>query len=286
VGWSITGATRPGLLRARAALSDAWPDRRVPVHGRAAAQAAGIEVILDVVYNHTCEGNETGPTLSFRGLDNRSYYRLTPDRRGYINDTGTGNTLNVRSPDGPADDPRFAALLGRGRCMWTASASICAATLGRRPSGFDRGAALFEAIRQDPVADQRQADRRALGYRARAATSWALSSALHGMERQVPRRGAPFWRGDPGHVPIWPTGSPARRWEFDHSGRPATASVNIVTAHDGFTLSDVVSYAEKHNEANGEDNRDGHGGISRQYGWKGPRTTPRSGPPARCDGAT
>jgi glycogen debranching enzyme GlgX len=150
--------------------------------------AAGIEVILDVVYNHTGEGNETGPTLSFRGLDNLSYYRLAPDMRGYINDTGTGNTVNV-------DHPMVLRMILDSLRYWVEVMHVdgfrfdLCSTLGRtRGASTGRG-----VLRRDPAGpgpDQRQAHRRALGYRARRLPAGRVSPAVHGMERQVPRRRA------------------------------------------------------------------------------------------------
>lgn len=235
---------------------------------------AGIEVILDVVYNHTCEGNELGPTLSFRGLDNRSYYRLIQDKRYYINDTGTGNTLNL-------DHPMVLRMVMDSLRYWVQVMHVdgfrfdLCSTLGRTDYGFDSGASFFDAIRQDPVLTQVKLiaepwDVGPGGYRL-----GGFPAPFHEWNDRFRDGLRRFWRGDPGRAPDLAgrlTGSAA---EFDHSGRPATASVNLVTAHDGFTLQDVVSYNGKHNLANGEDNRDGHSeNYSDNFGWEGPTDDP------------
>ena len=235
---------------------------------------AGIEVILDVVYNHTCEGNELGPTLSFRGLDNRSYYRLIQDKRFYINDTGTGNTLNL-------DHPMVLRMVMDSLRYWVQVMHVdgfrfdLCSTLGRTDYGFDSGASFFDAIRQDPVLTQVKLiaepwDVGPGGYRL-----GGFPPPFHEWNDRFRDGVRRFWRGDAGRAPDLAgrlTGSAA---EFDHSGRPATASVNLITAHDGFTLQDVVSYNVKHNEANGEDNRDGHSeNYSDNFGVEGPTDNP------------
>ncbi len=231
---------------------------------------AGIEVILDVVYNHTCEGNELGPTLSFRGLDNRSYYRLIQDKRYYINDTGTGNTLNL-------DHPMVLRMVMDSLRYWVQVMHVdgfrfdLCSTLGRTDHGFDPGASFFDAIRQDPVLTQVKLiaepwDVGPGGYRL-----GGFPAPFHEWNDRFRDGVRRFWRGDPGRAPDLAgriTGSAA---EFDHSGRPATASVNLITAHDGFSLHDVVSYNTKHNLANGEENRDGHSeNYSDNFGVEGP----------------
>ena len=168
--------------------------------------AAGIEVILDVVYNHTGEGNESGPTLSFRGLDNLSYYRLAPDRRGYINDTGTGNTVNV-------DHPMVLRMILDSLRYWVEVMHVdgfrfdLCSTLGRTEQGFDRGAAFFRRDPAGPRSDQRQAHCRAVGYRAGRLPAGRLPAAFHGMERQV---FATVCAGSGGAMRVtcrsWPTG--------------------------------------------------------------------------------
>ncbi len=219
--------------------------------------SAGIEVILDVVYNHSCEGNELGPTLSFRGLDNASYYRLGADRRRYVNDTGTGNTLRL-------DHPMVLRMVLDSLRYWAGEMGVdgfrfdLAATLGRRDSGFDREAPFFQAVRQDPLLATRKLiaepwDIGPGGYRLGGFPQPFLE--WNDRYRDGVRR---FWRGDAGAAADLAARITGSAVEFDHSGRPATTSVNFVTAHDGMTLRDVVSYARKHNEANGENGGDGH----------------------------
>jgi len=219
--------------------------------------AAGIEVILDVVYNHTCEGNELGLTTSWRGLDNASYYRLVPgDERRYVNDTGCGNTLNL-------SHPRVLQMVMDSLRYWVEAFHVdgfrfdLGTTLGREATGFDPGAGFFDAILQDPV----------LARVKLISEPWDLGPGGYQVGNQPPgfaewndkfrdnvRR---FWRGDPGQrgeLAARLTGSADL---FDRRHRKPWASVNFITAHDGFTLADLVSYHSKHNEANGEENRDG-----------------------------
>lgn len=219
--------------------------------------AAGIEVILDVVYNHTGEGDELGPTLSFRGLDNRSYYRLAGSGRHYINDTGTGNTLNL-------GHPMVLRMVMDSLRYWVEVAHVdgfrfdLAATLARESFGFDEGSAFLAAIRQDPV----------LARVKLIAEPWDLGPGGYRLGqfphpflewndrfRDGVRR---FWRGDAGLVPDLAKRILGSAEVFDRAGRAATTSLNYVTSHDGFTLEDLVSYVARRNEANGEDNRDGH----------------------------
>lgn len=243
-------------------------------HMVARLHSAGIEVIMDVVYNHTGEGNELGPTLSFRGLDNRSYYRLADNPRYYINDTGTGNTINM-------DHPMVLRMVMDSLRYWVEVMHVdgfrfdLCTTLGRTPTGFHRGASFFDAIRQDPVLTKVKLiaepwDIGPGGYRVGGFPPPFLE--WNDKFRDGIRR---FWRGDAGHVPVLADRITGSALQFDHSGRPATSSVNFVTAHDGFTLADVVSYASKHNAANGEDNRDGHGdNASHNMGVEGPTDAP------------
>ncbi|MBY6200955.1 glycogen debranching protein GlgX [Maritalea mobilis] len=236
--------------------------------------AAGIEVILDVVYNHTCEGSEAGPTLCFRGLDNLSYYRLASDGRSYINDTGTGNTVNV-------DHPMVLRMILDSLRYWVEVMHVdgfrfdLCSTLGRTDHGFHRGAAFFDAIRQDPVLTEAKLiaepwDIGPGGYQLGAFPPPFME--WNDKFRDGVRR---YWRGDAGMVPELADRLTGSAVQFDHSGRPATASVNLLTAHDGFTLADVVSYVERHNAANGEDNRDGHGeNFSDNFGVEGPSDDP------------
>ena len=220
--------------------------------------AAGIEVILDVVYNHTAEGNEMGPTLSFRGIDNASYYLLSPDnpRHGF-DVTGTGNTLNIAHP-------MVLRMVLDSLRYWVEAMHVdgfrfdLASTLGREASGFDRNGAFMNAIRQDPVLSKVKLiaepwDIGEGGYQV-GGFPWPFRE-WNDKARDDMRA---FWRRDPGQVPKISQrllGSPT---QFNHSNRPATSSVNFLAAHDGFTLADTVSYNEKHNAENGENGRDGH----------------------------
>jgi glycogen operon protein len=236
---------------------------------------AGIEVILDVVYNHTGEGDELGPTLSFRGLDNASYYRLTGGGRHYINDSGTGNSLNLAHP-------MVLRLVMDSLRHWVTHFGIdgfrfdLATSLGREAHGFDAGAGFFDALRQDPVLAGVKLiaepwDIGPGGYRLGGFP--APFAEWNDKFRDGVRR---FWRGDVGQ-----TADLARRLlgsaeSFDQRARPATSSVNFVTAHDGFTLADLVSFTVKRNLANGEDNRDGHSeNHSDNLGHEGPSSDPR-----------
>ncbi|WP_083848208.1 glycogen debranching protein GlgX [Oceaniovalibus guishaninsula] len=236
--------------------------------------ANGIEVILDVVYNHTCEGSELGPTLSFRGLDNASYYLLAEDKRHTFDTTGCGNTLNVAHP-------MVLRMVLDSLRYWVEVMHVdgfrfdLASTLGREAQGFEREGSFFAAVRQDPV----------LSSVKLIAEPWDIGDGGY----QVGGFPFPFrewndkarddirafWRRDPGLLgPMGErlTGSPV---QFNHSLRPATSSINFVAAHDGFTLWDTVSYNEKHNEANGEDNRDGHGhNLSDNMGVEGETDDP------------
>jgi isoamylase len=218
----------------------------------------GIEVILDVVYNHTGEGNHLGPTLCFRGIDNASYYRLVPDNRRYYMDyTGCGNTLDMTHP-------RVLQLITDSLRYWVREMHVdgfrfdLASTLARELHDVDRLGAFFDIIQQDPVISQVKLiaepwDLGPGGYQVgNFPALWAEWNAAY---RDTVRR---FWKGDAGQV-----GSLGYRLTgssdlYGHSGRLPYASINFITAHDGFTLHDLISYNEKHNEANGEDNRDGH----------------------------
>jgi isoamylase len=230
----------------------------------------GIEVFLDVVYNHTAEGNELGPTLCFKGIDNASYYRLAPDRRYYINDTGTGNTVNL-------SHQRVLQLVADSLRYWAQEMHVdgfrfdLATILAREPTGFDEGGGFLDACRQDPVLSQVKLiaepwDCGPGGYQVgHFAPGWA---EWNDRFRDTVRG---FWRGDEGRLADFATRLSASPDLFNKRGRKPWASVNFVTAHDGFTLSDLVSYAEKHNEANGENNRDGHAhNLSCNYGLEGP----------------
>ena len=218
---------------------------------------AGLEVILDVVYNHTGEGNHLGPTLSFRGIDNLSYYRLQDDRRYYQDVTGTGNTLNL-------DHPRVLQLVTDSLRYWARDMHVdgfrfdLAPTLAREGGTYSQGSAFFDTIRQDPelagvklIAEPW--DVGPGGYQlGNFPPGWA---EWNGQYRDVVRR---FWKGDSGLVADVASRVAGSSDIFGYRGRRPWASVNFLTAHDGFTLHDLVSYNGKHNEANGEDNRDGH----------------------------
>ncbi len=233
--------------------------------------AAGIEVILDVVYNHTAEGSELGPTLSFRGIDNASYYLLSPDdKRHCFDTTGTGNTLNIAHPmvlRMVLDSLRYWVQV----CHVDGFRFDLASTLGRESTGFERDGAFLAAIRQDPVLSQVKLiaepwDIGDGGYQV-GSFPWPFRE-WNDKFRDDTRA---FWRRDDGMVPRLSQrllGSPT---QFHHSRRPATSSVNFIAAHDGFTLWDTVSYNEKHNEANGENSRDGHNNnLSHNLGVEGP----------------
>jgi isoamylase len=236
---------------------------------------AGIEVILDVVYNHTAEGNQLGPTLSFRGIDNASYYRLIPeDKRFYINDTGTGNTLNL-------SHPRVLQMVLDSLHYWVREMHVdgfrfdLATTLGREISGFDPNSGFFDAIRQSPDLQQVRLiaepwDIGPGGYQlGNFPPGWAEWNDRY---RDTVRR---FWRGDEGVLPELAARLTGSADLFDKRGRKPWASINFVTAHDGFTLHDLVSYDTKHNEANLEDNTDGHADdVSSNYGVEGPTDDP------------
>jgi isoamylase len=234
---------------------------------------AGLEVIMDVVFNHTAEGGRLGPTLSFRGIDNLSYYRLqNEDRSFYINDTGCGNTLNLVHP-------RVIQMVMDCLRYWTETMQVdgfrfdLAPVLGRETYGFDKGSGFFDALLQDPV----------LAGSKMIAEPWDIGPGGYQLGnfppgwhewndryRDTVRR---YWRGDPGVLPEF-----ARRLHgssdiFEHSGRRPSSSVNYVASHDGFTLNDLVSYCDRHNEANGEKNQDGHReNYSDNFGTEGPVT--------------
>src|SRR6516165_8263315 len=219
--------------------------------------AAGIEVILDVVYNHTAEGSELGPTLSFRGLDNASYYRLVPDnRRHCINDTGTGNTLNL-------SHPRVLQMVMDSLRYWVTSFHIdgfrfdLGVTLGREAHGFDPGSGFFDALRQDPVLTRVKLISEPwdlgpggyqLGHHPPGFAEW------NDRFRDSSRR---FWRGDAGERPEFAARLAGSGDLFDRYARRPWASINYVASHDGFTLADVMSFEHRHNEANREANNDG-----------------------------
>ena len=218
---------------------------------------AGLEVILDVVYNHTAEGNERGPTLCFKGVDNASYYRLIPEqKRYYINDTGTGNTLNM-------SHPRVIQMVTDSLRFWVQEMHVdgfrfdLGTILAREPNGFDNQSGFLKACSQDPVLSRVKLiaepwDCGPGGYQVGGfPPGWAEWNDQY---RDTVRD---FWRGEASAGKLSPRlyGSADI---FDKYGRRPYASVNFITAHDGFTLNDLVSYNERHNEANLEDNKDGH----------------------------
>jgi isoamylase len=237
--------------------------------------SAGIEVILDVVYNHTGEGNQLGPTLSFRGIDNAVYYRLGGDKyRYYVDYTGTGNTLNVRHP-------RTLQLIMDSLRYWITEMHVdgfrfdLASTLARELHSVDRLSAFFDTIQQDPVLSTVKLiaepwDLGEGGYQVgNFPAGWA---EWNGKYRDTTRR---YWRGDGGQVAEVAYRLTGSSDLYEPGGRRPHASINFVTAHDGFTLNDLVSYDQKHNEANGEENRDGtDDNFSWNCGMEGPTDDP------------
>jgi glycogen operon protein len=231
---------------------------------------AGIEVIIDVVYNHTAEGNRLGPTLAFRGIDNSSYYRLDPgDPRYYVDFTGTGNTLNVMQP-------RTLQLILDSLRYWVTEMHVdgfrfdLATAMARDYQGVNMSNRFFDIIRQDPIISQTKliAEPWDLGSGGYHVGSFPVGWAeWNGRYRDTVRR---FWRGDAGH-----TGDLAYRLSgssdlYAREQRGPQASINYVTCHDGFTLRDLVTYEQKHNEANGEGNQDGSDSEwSRNWGVEG-----------------
>ena len=238
--------------------------------------AAGIEVILDVVYNHTAEGNHLGPTLCFRGIDNLAYYRVHPDNpRFYLDFTGTGNTFNLLHP-------RVLQLVMDSLRYWVLEMHVdgfrfdLAAALARDLEGVNQLHAFFEIIHQDPVLSQVKLiaepwDVGEGGYQV--GNFPVLWAEWNGKYRDAVRS---FWKGDEGHIGELAyrlTGSPDL---YQHNGRRPYASINFVTAHDGFTLTDLVSYNEKHNELNGDENNDGdNNNQSWNCGVEGPTDDPQ-----------
>jgi isoamylase len=236
---------------------------------------AGLEVILDVVYNHTAEGNERGPTLSFRGIDNVSYYRLQADnRRYYVNDTGTGNTLNL-------DHPRALQMVTDSLRYWVTEMHIdgfrfdLGTILGREADGFDQSNGFLVSCLQDPVLSRTKliAEPWDIGPGGYQVGGFPPGWAEWNDKFRDTARG--FWKGDGGQLSEISKRVSASADVFDHRGRKPWASVNFVTSHDGFTLHDLVSYNDKHNEANGEDNRDGtDNNHSWNHGAEGPTDDP------------
>jgi len=236
--------------------------------------AAGLEVILDVVYNHTAEGNELGPTLCFRGIDNEAYYRLSPDGRSHIDFTGCGNSLNM-------SQPRVLQLIMDSLRYWVLEMHVdgfrfdLASALARELHDVDRLAAFFDIIHQDPVLSKVKLiaepwDVGPGGYQV--GNFPVLWSEWNGRYRDAVRR---FWKGDGGTAGELATRLAGSSDLYEHGGRRPAASINFVTAHDGFTLADLVSYERKHNEANGDGNRDGNdSNDSMNFGVEGPTDDP------------
>ncbi|QMU75969.1 glycogen debranching protein GlgX [Streptacidiphilus sp. PB12-B1b] len=221
-----------------------------------ALHAAGIEVILDVVYNHTAEGNHLGPTLAFRGLDNSAYYRLAEDRRYYEDTTGTGNSLLMRSP-------HVLQLIMDSLRYWVTEMHVdgfrfdLAATLARQFHEVDRLSSFFDLVQQDPVVSQTKLiaepwDVGEGGYQV--GNFPPLWTEWNGQYRDTVRD---LWRGENAALAEFGSRLTGSSDLYQDDGRRPIASINFVTCHDGFTLRDLVSYNDKHNEANGEDNRDG-----------------------------
>ncbi|MFF4158943.1 glycogen debranching protein GlgX [Streptomyces sp. NPDC001678] len=239
-----------------------------------ALHAAGIEVILDVVYNHTAEGSRLGPTLSFRGLDNASYYRLTDDPRYYMDTTGTGNSLLMRSP-------HVLQLIMDSLRYWVTEMRVdgfrfdLAATLARQFHEVDRLSSFFDLVQQDPVVSQVKLiaepwDVGEGGYQVGKFPP--LWTEWNGKFRDTVRD---LWRGEPATLAEFGSRLTGSSDLYQGDSRRPLASVNFVTCHDGFTLHDLVSYDVKHNEANGEDNRDGEShNRSWNCGTEGPTDDP------------
>lgn len=231
---------------------------------------AGLEVILDVVYNHTCEGSRLGPSLSFKGIDNSSYYRLSPtEPRYYINDTGCGNTLNI-------SHPRVLQMVMDSLRYWVQIMGVdgfrfdLATILGREVQGFDKSNGFLDAVLQDPILSTVKViaepwDIGPGGYQLGGFPSpW---SEWNDRYRDTIKR---YWRGDNGMLPEFARRIHGSSDIFEHGGRQPYASINFICSHDGNTLRDLVSYEKRHNEANGEDNRDGHSeNYSRNFGVEG-----------------
>jgi glycogen operon protein len=235
---------------------------------------AGIEIILDVVYNHTGEGNHLGPTLCFRGIDNASYYRLVEDPRFYFDSTGCGNTVDQRHP-------RVLQMILDSLRYWVEECHVdgfrfdLASSLGRESPGFEQTAGFFDAIGQDPVLSQVKLiaepwDVGEFGYQlGNFPPGWAEWNARFRDDLRS------FWKGDERYLPAVASAMLGSAGLFDKRGRRPWSSINLITAHDGFTLADLYAYNEKHNEANGEDNRDGHNdNRSWNCGVEGPAEDP------------
>ena len=244
---------------------------------------AGIEVILDVVYNHTAEGNHLGPMLSFKGIDNAAYYRLMPDNRRYYMDyTGTGNTLNMRHP-------HVLQLIMDSLRYWVIEMHVdgfrfdLAATLARELHDVDRLSSFFDLIQQDPVVSQVKliAEPWDIGEGGYQVGNFPpLWSEWNGKYRDTVRD---FWRGTDQTLAEFAYRFTGSSDLYQGTARRPYASINFITAHDGFTLRDLVSYNDKHNEANGEENRDGEShNRSWNCGAEGPTDDPEVARAARA----
>ena len=240
---------------------------------------AGIEVILDVVYNHTAEGNHLGPTISFKGIDNEAYYRLMDDdKQHYMDYTGTGNTLNVRHP-------HVLQLIMDSLRYWVTEMHVdgfrfdLASALARDLYDVDKLSTFFELVQQDPIVSQVKLiaepwDVGPGGYQVgNFPSQW---SEWNGKYRDTVRD---FWRGEPSTLGEFASRIAGSADLYEHSGRRPVASINFITAHDGFTIKDLVSYNDKHNDANGEGNRDGE---SHNRSWNSGAEGPTDDPQVRA----
>ncbi len=273
-GYNTIGFFAPeGRYASRGALGEQVAEFKAMVK---ALHSAGIEVILDVVYNHTAEGNHLGPTLSFRGIDNTAYYRLVPEQpRYYMDFTGTGNTFNARHP-------QVLQLIMDSLRYWVQEMHVdgfrfdLASALARELYDVDRLSSFFDTIHQDPVISQVKLiaepwDVGEGGYQV--GNFPVLWAEWNGKYRDAVRS---FWRGDDRPVAEMGYRLTGSSDLYQGDGRRPYASVNFVTCHDGFTLADLVSYERKHNEANGEGNRDGSDdNLSANYGIEGPTEDPQ-----------
>ena len=241
-----------------------------------ALHAAGLEVIIDVVYNHTGEGNHQGPTLSFRGIDNRAYYKLNPDdRRYYMDYTGTGNTLDF-------GNPYVLQLTTDSLRYWVQEMHVdgfrfdLASALAREFYDVNMLSSFFKVIQQDPVLSKVKliAEPWDVGHGGYQVGNFPWHwGEWNGKYRDTVRS---FWRGDKGQVGDLATRVAGSSDLYARNGRKPYASVNFITAHDGYTLQDMVSYVRKHNRANGENNRDGHNdNMSLNFGVEGPSDDPK-----------
>ena len=270
-GYNTLGFFAPDPRYAASGPEGAVDEFREMVHR---LHDAGIEVVLDVVYNHTAEGNENGPTLSFRGIDNRAYYRLEGSGTGYVDFTGCGNSLNV-------GHPRTLQLIMDSLRYWATEMMVdgfrfdLASALARELWEVDRLSSFFDIIQQDPILSEVKliAEPWDIGPEGYQVGNFpVLWTEWNGKYRDCVRC---FWKGDGGTVGELASRLAGSSDLYAHNGRRPSASLNFVTAHDGFTLRDLVSYNQKHNEANGEENRDGtNDNQSWNCGVEGPSEDP------------